>query len=56
MKQLYYINYSWVGVKYPSEDYGTYTGIIATNDIQAWWIVKCSDENYCWVLNGVNRV
>ena len=60
MKQLYYINYSWVSKNNPSDDYGTETEIIETNDIKVWWD-RTRDRNYngdeyIWTLNGVARL
>ena len=58
MKQLYYVNYSWVSKGYPTEDYGTFTGIVGELCIQSWWLNKQGGigREYYWILNGVNKV
>lgn len=59
MKQ-YYVHYSWVSKSNPSDDYGTETEIIETNDIKLWWDrTRDSDYNgdeYFWTLNEVARL
>lgn len=58
MKQLYYVNYSWVSKANPTEDYGTYSGIISGYrlNIKHWWDTKCYDKRYNWTLEGINNI
>ncbi len=59
MKQ-YYVRYSWVSKINPSDDYGTETEIIETNDIKLWWDRTCdrdyNGDDYFWTLNEVARL
>jgi len=58
MTDTYYVNYSWVSKTNPTEDYGTFTGIISELCIQSWWLnmAQGMGRDYYWTLNGVNKV
>ncbi len=59
MKQ-YYVRYSWVSKSNPSDDYGTETEIIETNDIKLWWDRTRDNgyngDKYFWTLNEIARL
>ena len=58
MTDTHYVKYSWVSKSYPTEDYGTFTGIISELCIQTWWLNKQggNGRDYHWILDGVNKV
>ena len=58
MTDTYYVRYSWVSKTKPTEEYGTYSGIISEYhlNVKHWWDVKCSEKRYTWTLEGINKI